>query len=285
MARKTNHAYFQKAAHNAYLKVKDQLGITDNMPESVKVNILLEAGLEYMEMVSLMDDRLKTSHNRVKGIIKVAQGDWKDILTIAGKETVTTRVRNSFERKTKNREETSALRQVFLDSYVDNDETVETSLPKANTPVTITETFTDPDFNNILEESVADAHDRRLANRTLYRYAAAAVYCAGFKFSMNDYMCMLKWKLNNPTDNGSRAPQLFNIIGRFLEAYHLCKAYNIEALNEYLSEFGVEINLKPTTFDINNENMAKYWKGNWYKLFGNVQEPKKEEAEEQRLQA
>ena len=127
MARKTNHAYFQKAAHNAYLKVKEQLGLTDDMSETQKVNILLDAGVEYMEMVSFMDDRLKDSHRQVKNIIKVGQGDWKDMLSIAGKETVTTRARNAFERKTKNREETSALRQVFLNSYVDSQETVETS--------------------------------------------------------------------------------------------------------------------------------------------------------------
>ena len=71
MARKTNHAYFQKAAHNAYLKVKEQLGLTDDMPETLKVNILLDAGVEYMEMVSFMDDRLKDSHRQVKNIVKV----------------------------------------------------------------------------------------------------------------------------------------------------------------------------------------------------------------------
>ena len=152
MARKTNHAYFQKAAHNAYLKVKEQLGLTDDMPETQKINILLDAGVEYMEMVSFMDDRLKDSHRQVKNIVKVGQGDWKDMLSIAGKETVTTRARNAFERKTKNREETSALRQVFLNSYVDSQETVETSLPKEFTAsLNIEETFTDPEFNNILE--------------------------------------------------------------------------------------------------------------------------------------
>ena len=69
MARKTNHAYFQKAAHNAYLKVKEQLGLTDDMPETLKVNILLDAGVEYMEMVSFMDDRLKDSHRQVKKLL------------------------------------------------------------------------------------------------------------------------------------------------------------------------------------------------------------------------
>lgn len=273
MARKTNHAYFQKAAHNAYLKVKEQLGLTDDMPETLKVNILLDAGVEYMEMVSFMDDRLKDSHRQVKNIVKVGQGDWKDILSIAGKETVTTRARNAFERKTKNREETSALRQVFLNSYVDSQETVETSLPKEFTAsLNIEETFTDPEFNNILENSVADAVDRRLANKTLNRYALAAVYCSDFKFCMNDYICMLKWKLNNPTDNGTRAPQLFNIIARFVEAYHMCQQYDLTAMNEYLADFGMEINLKSVKYDVNNENMSKFWKGNWYKLFSNVED-------------
>ena len=282
MARKTNHAYFQKAAHNAYLKVEEILGLTADMSETEKVNKLLDAGVEYMETISFMDDRLKSSHRQVKNIVKVAQGDWKDILTIAGKETVTVRDRNSFERKTKNREETSALRQVFLKSYVDSLETDETSLPKEYTSsLTIEETFTDPEFNNILETSVADEADRRMANKILNRYARTAVYCSVFKFSMNDYICMLKWKLNNPTDNGTRAPQLFNIIARFVEAYHMCQQYDLTAMNDYLAEFGMEINLKPVKYDVNNENMSKFWKGNWYKLFSNVEDKKDEVKSEE----
>jgi hypothetical protein len=225
----------QRKLAQSYRVICEKYNIDTNTNFKDQVRAMVIAGEEIQQQICDLADTIKINdYERVKGVVDISKGAWNAVVNVnAKKDTIKTETLDKYLERTQDQIRSEMYKQLHISNILGSKSSL--IIPDGDVECKVDE-MSNPLYDEILDEST---QTRIKINTELYAeynvLAEAAEYISGGDVNHARFKQMVDlehYKGGWPSEN--TPPRIDSVICKFLEAYYLCKKYNVADFDDHL---------------------------------------------------